>query len=343
MAGAAVILGSVCGLLYWRLRGSIRRLFRELRAPETPFQAIVESSPDVIVAVGTDSRVRYVSPAVCPMLGYRPEDLVGTEVSERLYRGEPWRAESLPVELRKAQGGADSVEFFRARHADGSWRYLEAAVAELPDGGRAYYLRDITERKTLEDDLAHRAFHDSLTGLANRALFMDRLQHALARLARHPGLVAVLFIDLDGFKDLNDSLGHPRGDEILATMGRRIRGCLRPSDTAARLGGDEFAVLLENIGSLESALQVGERILKALQAPIVLESRKLRVTASVGIAASGPGRYRAEDLLRAADVAVYRVKARGGSGYAAYEGGPHGRGADPGSEKMRAARRPTSA
>jgi diguanylate cyclase (GGDEF)-like protein len=179
--------------------------------------------------------------------------------------------------------------------------------------------RDITERKILEEQLAHQASHDALTGLANRALFRDRLQHALARGVRHGEPTSILFLDLDDFKTVNDSLGHSAGDEMLVAVGERLKGCLRQSDMAARFGGDEFAILLEDTGRVEAEV-TARRILRTLAAPVDVLGRQLRAQASIGIAVAEEGRGTQEELLRNADVAMYAAKGGGKARYAVFSG-----------------------
>ena len=207
----------------------------------------------------------------------------------------------------------------RARRADGSWRYLESVGNNLSDdpsvGGIVINSRDVTERKALEERLAYQAFHDSSTDLPNRALLMDRLGHSLARAGRRGGRVALLFDDLDNLKQVNDSLGHEAGDEILIAVAGRLRSELRPEDTVARLGGDEFVVLLEDVGGADEAARVAERVVEALRFPCALRGHDHSVTASVGVALSAARAHggRPDDLLREADRAMYRAK-RSGTG-----------------------------
>ncbi len=179
-------------------------------------------------------------------------------------------------------------------------------------------VHDITERKALEVQLQHQAMHDPLTGLPNRALFTDRLRQALARAKRREGEVAVLFMDLDNFKVVNDSLGHKAGDRLLVAAGRRIRTLLRPEDTVARLGGDEFILLLEDTDA-QGAVQVAERVLERLREPFPLGGRRVVVTASVGVTTGGANGKYAADLLRDADLAMYRAKRAGKARYAVFE------------------------
>jgi diguanylate cyclase (GGDEF)-like protein len=168
-------------------------------------------------------------------------------------------------------------------------------------------LTDITAHKTLEDRLAHLAFHDALTGLPNRSLFVDRLQQNLARAMRHKHLTVVLFIDLDNFKMINDSLGHMAGDALLSGVAHRLQDCIRAEDTAARLGGDEFAILLDNISDAGQAVVVVEHILNSFEAPILVEGRELFITPSIGIAVSS-SEDDATQVLRNADAAMYEAK-----------------------------------
>jgi diguanylate cyclase (GGDEF)-like protein/PAS domain S-box-containing protein len=172
-------------------------------------------------------------------------------------------------------------------------------------------VHDITERKALEEQLEYQALHDPLTNLANRTLFLDRLEHALAQATRREGNVAVLFMDLDDFKVINDTLGHEAGDKLLVAVAERLRACLRPGDTIARLSGDEFAMLLEDIRNVSEATQIAERIAEKLRAPIDLKVRDVLVTTSVGIAFRSSAQDKPSDLLRNADLALYRAKDKG--------------------------------
>jgi diguanylate cyclase (GGDEF)-like protein len=183
---------------------------------------------------------------------------------------------------------------------------------------QAEELRRFPERL---DELARQAFRDSLTNLANRALFMDRLGHALARTERRADALAVLFLDLDRFKVVNDSLGHAVGDQLLVEVGRRLKTCLRPEDTVARLGGDEFGVMLEGLSDVSGATQVAQRIATQFERPFVVGGRDVFITSSIGIALSPSPQTRPEQLLRYADLAMYQAKTRGEAHYAVYDGG----------------------
>ena len=300
----------------------LRENERVLRRSEERFRALVQHASVVVTILEADGTITYESPAVERVLGYRPEELVGTNAFDRVHPDD-FDGVSRVFADDLANGGAvlTPVEY-RFRHADGSWRYLESVGNNLSDdpsvGGIVINSRDVTERKALEERLAYQAFHDSLTDLPNRALFMDRLGHSLARAERRGGRVALLFADLDNLKQINDCLGHRAGDEVLKAVAGRLRSGLRPGDTAARFGGDEFVVLLEEVAEAVEATRVAERVLEALRFPFARRGRNLLVTASVGVALSAARAHGGspEALLREADRAMYRVKRSGKGRYA---------------------------
>jgi diguanylate cyclase (GGDEF)-like protein/PAS domain S-box-containing protein len=284
-------------------------------------QAITRSLGEGVVALDENGIVTFANPAAESLLGWRRGELVGREI-----------AESVDPEGRTVGGGnAEWVHLPRLRagetlridehvvtRRDGS--PLDVALTASPvlrDGevvGAVVVLRDVRDRKTLERRLVHQAFHDPLTGLPNRALFLDRLEHARARSVRDGGTQAVLFLDLDRFKVINDSLGHRTGDQVLQTVASRLVGVLRPSDTVARFGGDEFTVLLEQVADAGEAAQTAERVIRALQLPMEAGDRDIVITASIGIAIAEPGNAPG-DLLAAADIAMYQAKSGGKNRY----------------------------
>lgn len=219
----------------------------------------------------------------------------------------------------------------RMRAADGTYRWVQARGLAVRDGsGTAYRMagsqRDITDRKKAEAELRYAALHDALTGLPNRTLFMDRLDHAIKRAKRRPEeLFAVIFLDIDRFKVINDSLGHVAGDQLLVAIGRRLEACLRADDTVSRLGGDEFCLLLENLEDVRQIDRVADRIQRELEAPFTVKGREIFTTASLGIALSAPGYERPEDILRDADTAMYRAKSLGGIRQAVFDHEMHAR------------------
>jgi diguanylate cyclase (GGDEF)-like protein len=187
----------------------------------------------------------------------------------------------------------------------------------------AWHTRDVTDRRALEEQLTRQAFEDPLTGLANRALFRDRLGHALSRLSRSTRSIAVLMLDLDGFKAINDSMGHDAGDEALKEIAARISGAARPGDTVGRLGGDEFTILLEELDDPTFADEVADRILELVRQPLFIQNVNLRVSASIGIVVSGTHEMTPEELMRDADIAMYRAKAEGRDRRVAFEPAMH--------------------
>lgn len=278
------------------------------------FRRLVEDAPDIVMMLEADLTIRYVSRSVTELLGYRRENIVGNRVDRYFHPNDKLRVRrGFIAKYANPQDLSAPVEI-RMRHADGSWLHFEVVFNDLGNsgvGGFAAYFHDMTKEKLVRYALIHRAFHDSITELPNRTLFMDRLDLALARATRRRSSVTVLFVDLDDFKAVNDSLGHEAGDKLLAAVGRLLAKCVRPEDTVARLGGDEFAILLEVPTDPIDAIRIVERIMQTLRAPIVFEGHRRLVKASIGVAHSGSGRERAEDLLWRADLAMYSAKKKG--------------------------------
>jgi diguanylate cyclase (GGDEF)-like protein/PAS domain S-box-containing protein len=307
----------------------------KLREAEDRYRTLIEQIPAVtyIQEVEHNDTVAYLSPQMEVLTGYTPEEFYS---NLDLWYGvtHPEDRERVVAEVERTDETGDSFCLeYRIIHKEGRvvWVRDEAMLVDNEEGRPRLWqgvMSDVTERKELEDRLKHQALHDALTGLPNRTLFTDRLGHALTRSeagrGERPGSVAVLFLDLDNFKVVNDSLGHEAGDRLLVEMARRISGCLRMGDTAARLGGDEFTVLLEGARDTEeaedAARNVAERIAEALEIPFVLGEQEVFVTSSIGIAALSP---REEDgpegLLRDADAAMYRAKQSGKSRYQLFD------------------------
>src|SRR3990170_2673923 len=295
-----------------------------LQASERRFHALLKHSSDVFLILGTDGTVQYQSPAVERVLGYAPDERLGQSLLELTHPDDVGFVRATIGELVATPGGTKTIEL-RSRHADGSWRVLEAACWNLIDDpvvrGIVVNYRDITERKALERRLVHDAFHDPLTGLANRSLFVDRTQHALARRASESD-IAVLIMDVDDFKTVNDSLGHGAGDQAMIAVAERLKGCLRPEDTVSRIGGDEFAILLEDVGE-ELVATVSRRILETLRSPFELGGRQVHLSASIGVAFSSVETHTADELMRNADVAMYTAKNRGKARAERFESSMH--------------------
>ena len=278
------------------------------------FRSLVHFASDLITVVDPGGRIRYQSPSAQKLLGIDPYALLGKDYLALVDPEDRSHLESIFAALGSAAGGSATAEY-RVEQAGGASRYVESIVSNLLHDpaveGLVLNTRDVTDRKKLEEELAHQAFHDSLTGLSNRAVFRDRLNHALARSSRHEQPIAVLLLDLDGFKTVNDSLGHDVGDELLIAVGARIQGCARASDTVARLGGDEFVVLLEDDVDEASSTAVADRLLITLATPFQVADRDVFVSASVGVAVNVVGSLDADELIRNADTAMYAAKAGG--------------------------------
>lgn len=272
----------------------------------------------------------YFSPRWKAMLGYREKDFSDKpEDWFKLVHSDDLRTLENRIALH-LEGAMEHVECeCRMLHADGGWRWmLIRGVAVRDPDGRPYRMAgsqtDITERKTAEAQLVHDAFHDALTHLPNRALFSNRVDHAIQAAQRRPGfLFAVLFLDLDRFKFINDSLGHYMGDRLLVVVAERLRHYVRPSDTVARLGGDEFAILLEDIHDTEEAVAVARRIKKELPQPMEIDGHEIFVSASIGISLSSAGYQNPDQILRDADLAMYHAKARGKARYEIFDPAMH--------------------
>jgi diguanylate cyclase (GGDEF)-like protein/PAS domain S-box-containing protein len=324
-----IAVGIVLGLLSAAIAVGMGLLLRRVGARQSAqFRSLVHNGSDLITVVDGEGSIRYQSPSAERLLGYRPGDLLGANWGEFLHPADVDRFRGLLGDLAEGPGETVSIEC-RVRHPDGSWRFVESIVTDLTAEplvrGFVLNTRDVTERKTLEEELAHQAFHDSLTGLANRALFRDRVDHALTRAARHGLQLAVLLVDLDGFKLVNDSLGHDAGDELLIAVAERMQGCARASDTVARLGGDEFVVLLEDDMDVRAAVLVAERVIADLGAPFTIRGRELFVGGSVGIALSNGNRYETDELVHNADAAGYAAKALGRGRYEVFRPDMHER------------------
>jgi diguanylate cyclase (GGDEF)-like protein/PAS domain S-box-containing protein len=301
--------------LAW-LVASLRRVHEELATQRigARYRALVRNVSDLVAVVRPDADILFIAPSVERMLGYQPTELTSHRLTELL--DDDAAAEALRLfERLSRQPGASATQEWRVSHADGSTRVIEAAavnLAEDPDiGGIVLTGRDVTDRHALETQLSHEALHDALTGLANRILFLDRVAHAIARSQRRPEQVAVLFLDLDEFKDVNDSLGHQAGDVVLRAVAERLRDGVRAGDTVARLGGDEFAILVEDAEGADYVTGLAERLLDELRRPILVDDTELEIEASVGIVLAGPDARDADALVRDADIAMYAAKELG--------------------------------
>jgi diguanylate cyclase (GGDEF)-like protein/PAS domain S-box-containing protein len=305
-----------------------RRVAEEaLRASEERFRALVQNASDMISILELDGTLRYASPSHQRLLGHSAGDLIGGNLLDLVhYEDRPLLANALQCLVDLPDENL-TIEY-RCRHRDGTWLTLESTASNLLDHpavtGLVLNSHDITDRKRAEERLLHDALHDELTGLPNRALFMDRLWQAMERARRDlERLTAVLFLDVDQFKIVNDSLGHLVGDELLIQIARALSSVLRPMDTIARIGGDEFAILIEGGKDVDDAVAVAGRIHERLAAPINLGGHEVFITASIGIAVHTPDYDKPEDLLRDADTAMYRAKSSGRACHVVFNRGMH--------------------
>ena len=285
---------------------------------EARLTSLVRNASDVICIVAEDASIRYLSPSVERMFGYPPTHcrtvISATSCTPTIARG-CWPSSWPPRNSRPASPTPPTSAFATPRQG---WRDVEALATNLlgrrghqrhrPQHPRRHRAQGVRGRAE------HQAFHDTLTGLPNRALFHNRVEHALAGQLRDGMTVAVLFLDIDDFKDVNDSLGHAAGDEVLQEVGRRLDDCMRPVDTAARLGGDEFAVLIQSSESEMHAIEIAHRVMDALASALTLAGRQITIATSIGIAFGAgehPPSRNANELLRDADAAMYMAKQAG--------------------------------
>ncbi|MFO1394038.1 MAG: EAL domain-containing protein [Steroidobacteraceae bacterium] len=293
-------------------------ILRERRAAgmvEARYASLIRNSSDVFMIADVDGQLRYASPAAERTFSINPEDLVGRNLLELWTDADRERLQAFLAEVAATPGrtvgpieaAVGTAERRSTLECKGTNLLHDPAI-----NGYSLNFRDVSERKTLEEQLRQLAFHDSLTLLANRSLFWNRVEHALALAERTGHRVAVMFIDLDNFKNVNDSLGHDAGDRLLRAAAQRLVQSTRASDTVARLGGDEFAILLEGIADETDVERLTSPIATAFSKPLIVDGREADTAASIGVACSQPG-DQAEHLLRKADIAMYNAKSAGKS------------------------------
>jgi len=335
--GVLGTLGVVVGaalVLFGRLRGSaaiVEGKTREVEEAGSRLQVLVEHVPAAVYIdladpdVTDGGRLAYMSPQISGILGYRPDELVDDPElwPSRIHPQD--RAAAIAAYEEHWRSGQPLRAEYRMLARDGSEIWVRDEAYAMPDdtqSGRQMsqgLLVDITDRKLLESKLIHDALHDPLTGLANRVLLRDHLERALARLGRSRGIVALLFVDLDDFKRINDSFGHAAGDQILAHVADRLTSAVRADDVVGRQSGDEFAVLLNQVRNEAEAIALAERVMTELRRPVQLGAHSIVVGGSIGIAMTAAPDATAEDLITQADAAMYAAKANGKGTYAVYD------------------------
>jgi diguanylate cyclase (GGDEF)-like protein/PAS domain S-box-containing protein len=298
-----------------------KRAEAELRASEERFRSMIQNAPDVVTLLDERGTILYESPSVRQTLGYEPRELVGRNAFEYVHEDDRQEVLEQFLELRSQGGERKRPVPFRFRHKDGSWRYLEGIGSNRLSNPsvRAVVVnsRDVTERRALEEEIRHRAYYDPLTGLPNRALLLERLGRTLRSARRRGETLALLFLDLDDFKVVNDSLGHEAGDALLVEVADRLRNLIRVQDTPGRFGGDEFVVILEDV-SRAVADRIAGRVVGELSGLFAANGHELFITVSGGVALSGPD-LEPPELLRRADMAMYAAKERGKARHATFE------------------------
>ena len=299
------------------------QLTEALKQREAGYRALVQNASDILLVVHPNLTIIDLAPTASGLLGYQPEELIGQPVTAFLHPHDLNTAVASIQEIAGSQGASPPLQW-RLRRKDGSWIHVEVVGNNLLNNpgisGIVLSARDVSERKALEANILHQVMHDELTGLPNRTAFMQQLESALGRGKHDDGSLAVLFLDLDRFKVVNDSLGHEAGNQLLVQVARRLRESVRPEDTVARLSGDEFAVMIDQISGPEPAIDIARKILYRLKEAIRIDSHEVFVSTSIGIAiesASG-GQVTATTVLRNADLAMYEAKNGGRNGYTVY-------------------------
>ncbi|MDQ4058152.1 MAG: EAL domain-containing protein [Actinomycetota bacterium] len=329
----AVLVGTlaVMGTMVRFLSERVRRLFATVHQAEAKYRAVVEGVPAVVYESSpeADGEWGYVSPKIEDLLGFTAEEW-SADAGLWLRQLHPDDRDRAVAEDEACWTGVTASHYseYRMITKDGRvvWIADDAVAIHDDYGNRSHWrgvLTDISQRKVLEEQLTHQAFYDALTGLANRVLLLERIEHALRRAHRSGGRIALLLLDLDDFKTVNDSLGHVAGDDLLREVATRLNSAVRDVDTVARLGGDEFAVLVEDAESVASATVVAERIIDVLRTPIPVMETECSVHVSIGIAVGSGQDTGAEELVRNADVAMYLAKGKGKSRYEIFEGHMH--------------------
>lgn len=303
--------------LFWQIVMNLKRIKNELENSQVQLNAIIYNALDGIITFNDKGEIEGFNPAAELIFGHNQQDIVGKSIQvlmpDLVEKGDEAFINRF---LRSREFGLIGVSGYEisAQRKNGQRFPLELSTSEMILNGSRYFVciaRDITERKIVEESTKHAALHDYLTGLPNRSLFMERLDYALPLAKRNGHKVAVLFLDLDGFKHVNDTLGHANGDTLLKEVSFRLLELMRGSDVLARLGGDEFTFILNNIGSEENAILVGNKIITALSAPFDLNGSICNIGGSIGISIYPDDTVDAEALMDQADEAMYLAKKNG--------------------------------
>jgi diguanylate cyclase (GGDEF)-like protein/PAS domain S-box-containing protein len=331
LSNALALGGVVCFGVVARVLGvkaaAAEEAERALRTRGEQFRALLQHAVDVIAVVDREGKLLFASPAVRGLLGYAPEEIENESIATLVPDFEVDRLLGRIDSVGDHPGLTQTISSLQLRHRDGTLRWSDTTLTNPAgewDNSIILNVHDITKQRELEEQLRHDALHDPLTGLWNRPAFSQYADKACQRAAREEFTLALLFVDLDGFKQVNDTLGHSLGDDVLVQVARRLRTCLRGTEVLARLGGDEFTVLIERIAGAADAIDIADRIHATLTRPFDGPEGPLFLGASVGIALNENGNLTAAELLRDADHAMYAAKRSGRSGWrlADQSGGP---------------------
>lgn len=314
--GADNVIGGQQAEFFWHIITRLQKTRAESLENQVRLQAVIHNIQESIISIDPKGIIEDANPATTHIFGYAVDELIGQNIKMLMPEPDHNQHDAYLREYQRT-GKRHVIGHYRevvALHKDGRQFPLEINIAEMKLGGVTHFIglaRDITERKITEEKLTQMALHDQLTALPNRRNFFDKLEFSLFSARRIKAVVALLFIDLDGFKKINDSFGHALGDHVLKEVGRRLCANIRESDTAARMGGDEFTVILNHLKKVEDASYVAEKIIKAINQPIELDGTICNIGASIGIAIYPDHAESINDLIIAADSAMYQAKANG--------------------------------
>lgn len=319
-----------------RLQAENRHIARQLESSERKYRYLVDSSPDIIYMLDHKGRFTFVNDRVQQLLGFSGDELIGEHYSVLVHEDDVMRANYVFNGGRGDYRVPRNVELrLKSRHADGEARTFIHELMKIPFGGNEKspeldlsrreqfgtygVARDISDRKRADELIAYQAYHDILTDLPNRVMFKDRLGMSVLQAKRNATDLALMFIDLDRFKLVNDTLGHAIGDELLQQTAARLKACLRRGDTLARLGGDEFTAILPALNDRQDAVLIAEKFLACLRLPFQLAGQSVYISASIGIAIYPADGESIDELIRNSDIAMYHMKAEGKNGYSFFD------------------------
>jgi diguanylate cyclase (GGDEF)-like protein/PAS domain S-box-containing protein len=318
--GSGNVIGGKQANFFYHIITRWQSLKLELQKSRLRLQAVIHNIQEAIIPITPDGTIENANPAATRIFGYTADELVGRNIKMLMPEPDKSRHDGY-LQAYARTGKRHVIGHYRevvALHKDGRQFPLELNVTEMELDGQKHFVglvRDITERKVAEEKLNQLALYDPLTGLPNRRNFLDKLEFSLLSARRIKATVALLFIDLDGFKNINDSLGHSTGDLVLKEAGRRLRANIRESDTVARMGGDEFTLILNHLKKADDASRLAAKIIQAINQPIELDGAVCHIGASIGIAIYPRHFENMDDLIIAADSAMYQAKAGGRNQY----------------------------